>query len=87
MRHDGDSLDGVKKGLLAGGAFTSAFLAGQLWAWQQLDASGHYTSANPAFAFFFLLTALHGLHLVGGLWVWARTTTGRCAASRSARSA
>ena len=67
-------LDGVKKGLLTGGIFTFGFLAGQLWAWQQLAASGHYTAANPAFAFFFLLTALHGLHLVGGLWVWARAT-------------
>jgi cytochrome c oxidase subunit 3 len=66
--------DGVKKGLLAAGAFTFAFLAGQLWAWQQLNASGHYTSANPAFAFFFLLTTLHGVHLLGGLWVWARAT-------------
>ena len=51
-----------------------AFLAGQLWAWQQLNASGHFTSANPAYAFFFLLTALHGIHLLGGLWVWARAT-------------
>jgi cytochrome c oxidase subunit 3 len=66
--------DGVKTGLLAAGVFTLAFLAGQLRAWQQLDASGHYTPANPAFAFFVLLTTLHGMHLLGGLWVWARAT-------------
>jgi cytochrome c oxidase subunit 3 len=66
--------DGMKMGLLTAGAFTFAFLAGQLWAWQQLNASGHFTSANPAYAFFVLLTALHGIHLLGGLWVWARAT-------------
>ena len=31
-------------------------------------------AANPAYAFFYLFTALHGLHLLGGLWVWGRTT-------------
>ena len=67
-------MDGVRKGLIAGGAFTFAFLAGQIWAWQQLNASGHFTSSNPAYAFFLLLTTLHGIHLLGGLWVWARTT-------------
>ena len=67
-------IDGVRLGLLAGGAFTFVFLAGQLWAWQQLNAAGYYLTTNPANAFFYLLTALHGLHLLGGLWVWARTT-------------
>jgi len=65
---------GVKNGLLAAGGFSFAFLAGQLWAWQQLNASGAFTLANPAYAFFLLLTALHGIHLLGGLWVWARAT-------------
>ncbi len=69
-----EQIDGVKVGLLAGGAFTFAFLAGQLWAWQQLNASGFYLATNPASDFFYLLTALHGLHLLGGLWVWGRTT-------------
>jgi cytochrome c oxidase subunit III len=67
-------MDAVPTGLVAGGAFSFAFLAGQLWAWQQLSASGHFTAANPAYAFFLLLTAIHGIHLLGGLWVWARTT-------------
>jgi cytochrome c oxidase subunit 3 len=66
--------DGVRTGLIAAGVFAFSFLAGQLWAWQQLNASGHFVAANPANAFFYLLTALHGLHLLGGLWVWGRTT-------------
>ena len=67
-------LDGVKSGLIAGGALTFSFLAGQLWAWQQMDAAGYFLTANPAYSFFYLLTAVHGLHLLGGLWVWGRTT-------------
>lgn len=67
-------MQGVRIGLIAGGIFTFCFLAGQLWVWQKLNASGYFVAANPANAFFYLLTALHGLHLLGGLWVWARTT-------------
>jgi cytochrome c oxidase subunit III len=67
-------LDSVRIGLIAGGVFTIFFLAGQLRVWQQLNASGYFVAANPANAFFYLFTALHGLHLLGGLWVWAKTT-------------
>jgi cytochrome c oxidase subunit III len=67
-------IDGVRTGLIATGVFTLAFLAGQLWVWQQLNASGHFLATNPATSFFYLLTAVHGLHLLGGLWVWGRTT-------------
>ncbi|MCH8111528.1 MAG: cytochrome c oxidase subunit 3 [Proteobacteria bacterium] len=65
-----DELGGVKNGLFAAGLLTLGFLAGQLFAWQQLG----YNSANPASVFFYLLTALHGLHLLGGLVAWIRTT-------------
>jgi len=43
------------------------FLAGQLLAWQQLVARGVYVSTNPSSSFFYLLTAAHGLHLLGGI--------------------
>ena len=66
-------IDGMKSSLLAGGIFVFAFLAGQLLAWQQLIASGYFAAANPANAFFYLVTALHGLHLLGGLVAWGRT--------------
>ena len=64
----------IKVGLLVGGACTTLFLFGQLMAWQQLYASGFFMTGNPANSFFYLLTALHGLHLLGGMWVWGRTT-------------
>jgi cytochrome c oxidase subunit III len=62
-----------KVGLIAGGLLALAFLAGQLLAWHQLNASGYFVAGNPATAFFYLLTGVHGLHLLGGLVVWART--------------
>ena len=65
----------VKVGLIVGGVCTTMFLLGQLVAWQQLNASGFFMAGNPANSFFYLLTALHGLHLLGGMWVWGRTTT------------
>ncbi len=64
----------VKVGLVVGGVCTTLFLLGQLAAWQQLNASGYFMTGNPANSFFYLLTALHGLHLLGGMWVWGRTT-------------
>jgi cytochrome c oxidase subunit III len=67
-------LDDVRVALLAGGVLAWAFLAGQLWAWQQLGASGYLVATNPANSFFYLITALHGLHLLGGLVAWAKTT-------------
>ena len=43
------------------------FLASQLIAWQQLVRQGVYVSSNPHSSFFYLLTATHGVHLLGGL--------------------
>ena len=36
-------------------------------------ALGYFASSNPANAFFYLITGLHGLHLLGGLVAWGRT--------------
>lgn len=69
-----DRIDGVETGLLVGGVFTIAFLAGQVIAWQQLQAMAVFDITSPAVAFFYLITALHALHLLGGLVAWARTT-------------
>ena len=67
-------IDSLKTGLLAGGLLALAFLAGQLLAWRQLVDLGYYASSNPANAFFYLITALHGLHLLGGLVILGRTS-------------
>ena len=57
----------VKKRLLVIGFLAFAFLVGQLLVWQQLIANGVYVSTNPSNAYFYVFTALHGLHLLGGL--------------------
>jgi cytochrome c oxidase subunit 3 len=66
--------DAVRTGLLAAGGFALAFLAGQLIAWRQLVDAGYYLTGNAAAAFFFLITAVHGLHLLGGLVALGTTT-------------
>jgi cytochrome c oxidase subunit 3 len=66
-------MDGMRVGLLAGGAFTVVFLIGQLSAWRQLGTMVYFDVTNPAIAFFYLITGLHGLHLLGGLVAWSRT--------------
>ena len=67
------SIDRGFKALMVGGLLTLAFLAGQFYAWGQVRNTEFFTPANPALAFFYLLTAVHGLHLLGGLYVWGRT--------------
>ena len=62
----------VKTNMLAAGGFAFAFLFGQLLVWQQLIGLGYFAAADPANAFFYLLTAVHGLHLLGGLVAWGR---------------
>lgn len=44
-----------------------AFLVSQLAAWRQLVRQGVYLSTNPHSSFFYLLTAAHGVHLLGGI--------------------
>jgi cytochrome c oxidase subunit III len=43
------------------------FLLSQLLAWRQLVRQGVYVASNPHSSFFYLLTAAHGVHLMGGL--------------------
>jgi cytochrome c oxidase subunit 3 len=64
----------LKPGLTVTGLLTAAFLFGQFLAWQQLQASGHYMTSNPSTSFFYLLTGVHALHILGGMYVWARAT-------------
>ena len=57
-----------------GGICTLLFVCCQLLAWQQLSSAGYLVSTNPASSFFYLLTAVHGLHVIGGLVALLRTT-------------
>jgi cytochrome c oxidase subunit 3 len=43
------------------------FVAGQYAAWLQLKSQGLYLATNPSSSFFYVLTAAHAVHLLGGL--------------------
>lgn len=57
-----------KRWLLVTVVLGLSFLATQLLAWQQLVAQKVYVSTNPHSSFFYLLTAVHGVHLLGGIF-------------------
>jgi len=56
-----------KSWLLITLALGVGFLVSQLIAWRQLVRQGVYVASNPHSSFFYLLTAAHGVHLLGGL--------------------
>ena len=43
------------------------FVLGQLLAWRNLAAQGMFLSTNPSSSFFYVFTALHAVHLLGGI--------------------
>jgi cytochrome c oxidase subunit III len=51
----------------------SLFLVGQLVAWRQLSAAAFHLSTNPSSSFFYLLTASHGVYVLGGIAALAFT--------------
>jgi cytochrome c oxidase subunit III len=68
--------EAVGIGLQAAGVTAMMFLAGQVLAWRELAEAGYRPSTNPADAFFYLVTAVHGLHVLGGLVALGRTGLG-----------
>jgi cytochrome c oxidase subunit 3 len=70
-RHD--HKDAMRDGLILGGVSALVFLGGQFLVWRQLVDAGYFAASNPANAFFYLLTGVHGLHVAGGLVALGRT--------------
>src|SRR2546423_15517252 len=62
-----NDLQSMKRWLVVGGVLGFGFLAGQLAAWQQLVNAGVYLPSTQQSSFFYILTGLHGLHLLGGI--------------------
>lgn len=60
----------ARRALALGGVGALAFVASQLWAWQALVTADVLPANNPAGSFFYMLTGMHGLHMVGGLVAW-----------------
>jgi cytochrome c oxidase subunit 3 len=57
----------VRGWIIASALLGAAFIAGQFVAWRQLIAIGIYLPTTHHSSFFYVLTALHGLHLLGGI--------------------
>lgn len=64
----------LARGLWASGVLTLGFLAGQGFVWLQLNRAGYLVGTSAASAFFYLFTAVHGLHVLGGLVAWGRAS-------------
>ena len=60
-------LQTMKSWLAISGVLGLAFIAGQIAAWRQLVNAGVYLPSTLQSSFFYLLTGLHGLHLMGGI--------------------
>jgi cytochrome c oxidase subunit III len=69
-----DRPDVMKTALLAAFATALLFLIGQILAWRELVSTGYVLADNPANSFFYMITGMHGLHILGGLFVLGRTT-------------
>ena len=65
----------IKKNLIYVGGLSYLFLFLQLILWYQLMKSGNFVSTNTYFSSFYFFTALHGLHLLGGLFFWGKVTS------------
>ncbi|CCV14305.1 cytochrome c oxidase subunit 3 [Mesorhizobium sp. STM 4661] len=75
----------VRLGLATAGLTALAFLIGQLIAWRDLTADGYLLASNPANSFFYLITGMHGLHILGGLVGLGRTIAGAWNGARPER--
>ncbi len=59
--------DRSRKFLIATTALGAAFISSQLLVWLALVNRGFYMSGNPYAGFFYILTAVHAVHVIGGI--------------------
>lgn len=74
IRNEGKNDKSVRSLLINACVLTVAFLIGQLITWHDVAGNGFFLSSNPSSSFFYVLTGLHGLHIIGGLVVLFHTT-------------
>ncbi len=61
------SQEKTKRWLIVTTALGAAFVSSQILAWFQLVKLGIYVQSNPYAGFFYILTALHAVHVIGGI--------------------
>ncbi len=57
----------AKKWFVVTTVFGAAFISSQILAWLALNARGLYMEGNPYAGFFYILTAVHAVHVIGGI--------------------
>ena len=62
----------IKKNIIFVGGLSYLFLFLQLILWYQLMKTGNFVDTNTYFSSFYIFTALHGIHLLGGLFFWGK---------------
>jgi cytochrome c oxidase subunit 3 len=62
-----DNQEKAKRWLLATAVFGGMFISSQILAWFELVRRGVYVQSNPYAGFFYILTAVHALHVIGGI--------------------
>ncbi len=70
-----NNLTKIKRNLIIVGALSYIFLFGQIYFWYQLMKDGKFVSTNTYFSSFYFFTALHGLHLLGGLFFLGKVSS------------
>ena len=65
----------IKINLILVGCLSYLFLILQLLLWYQIMKTGNFVSTNTYFSSFYFFTALHGLHLLGGLFFWGKVSS------------
>jgi cytochrome c oxidase subunit 3 len=64
---DGDLQEKARKWFVATAVLGGMFISSQLLVWLLLVREGVYMSGNPYGGFFYMLTALHAVHVLGGV--------------------
>jgi cytochrome c oxidase subunit 3 len=64
-----DDQSGSKKWLIATTILGAVFISSQLLAWLELYWRGIYVRSNPYAGFFYILTVIHAVHVLGGISV------------------
>lgn len=64
---DGNDQPKARKWLLITTALGGTFISSQILAWTELVRRGMYVQSNPYAGFFYILTALHAVHVLGGI--------------------
>ena len=67
--------DKIKQNLIYVGGLSYLFLFLQLILWYQIMKSGNFVDTNTYFSSFYIFTALHGIHLLGGLFFWGKVSS------------